>query len=174
MSRIRGTDSAPELLLRRTLYREGLRYRLHWRTPCGKADLAFPGKRVAIFVDGCFWHGCPDHYVPPRSSRPFWSQKLRENVERDQRQTVRLEELGWTVLRFWEHEVEGDPSHVAREICNSLGNAGRQQREKARVIEVEFLSADGNLELQHLVGLRTAMEIGTLVRERTTTKWRGH
>lgn len=174
MSRIRGANTAPELRLRRLLWREGLRYRLHWRTPCGRADLAFPGRKLAVFVDGCFWHGCPDHYVPPRSSRPFWSRKLRDNVVRDQRQTIRLEDSGWSVLRFWEHEVEADPSRVAKEIRDSLERPECRQPEKARVIEVEFLTADGRQERQHLVALRGAGEVGTVVRERTTTKWRGH
>jgi DNA mismatch endonuclease (patch repair protein) len=160
--------------LRRLLWQQRLRYRLHWPTPGGRADLAFPGRKIAIFVDGCFWHGCPDHYVPPRSSRPFWSQKLWSNVVRDQQQTIRLETLGWAVLRFWEHEVEAEPARVAAEILGALAAPASRQVEKPRVIEVDFLSADGRKELQHLVSLRSSNEIATVARERATTKWRGH
>jgi DNA mismatch endonuclease (patch repair protein) len=174
MSRIRGADTAPELLLRRMLWQEGLRYRLHWRTPAGRADLAFPGRKIAIFVDGCFWHGCPQHYVPPRSSRPFWARKLRGNVERDQRQTVLLEDQGWSVLRFWEHEVEADPALVAKEIRAALAVPGSRQPDKPRVIAVEFLTKDGRKERQHLVALHGTGQVGTVDRPRTTTKWRGH
>lgn len=85
MSRIRGRDTKPEVSLRRLLWSRGCRYRVHFKTPAGRADLAFVGKKVAIFVDGCFWHGCPEHSVAPRSSRPFWEGKLRANVHRDQR-----------------------------------------------------------------------------------------
>src|SRR5262245_58811764 len=105
MARIRGRNTTPELLLRRLLWEAGLRYRLHAKTPAGRPDIAFPQSRVAVFIDGCFWHGCPDHYVRPRSSSEFWSRKLAENVRRDATQTRRLEALGWRVCRFWEHEI---------------------------------------------------------------------
>jgi len=95
MARIRGRDTTQEVLLRRELWHRGLRYRIHYRTIGGCADLAFIGKRIVIFLDGCFWHGCPDHYVPPRTSRAFWEKKLRDNVARDQRMTLLLEGVGW-------------------------------------------------------------------------------
>ena len=104
MSRIRGSDTTPELLLRQRLWSDGLRYRLKYKVPAGRPDLVFPGARVVVFMDGCFWHGCPDHYVRPSSRSTFWAQKLAENVERDQRQTRELEAAGWRVIRIWEHE----------------------------------------------------------------------
>ena len=78
---------------------------MHAATPAGRPDIVFPGARVAVFIDGCFWHGCPDHYVRPRSSEEFWSKKLAENCRRDSVQTKRLEDIGWRVCRVWEHEV---------------------------------------------------------------------
>ena len=85
MSRIRGSDTRPEMVVRRALWSRGHRYRAGYKTPGGKADVAFPGKKIAVFIDGCFWHGCPAHYVRPRSREDFWSAKLLENVQRDRR-----------------------------------------------------------------------------------------
>ncbi|HYO69174.1 MAG TPA: very short patch repair endonuclease, partial [Archangium sp.] len=79
MSRIRGKDTSPERLLRSALWRAGLRFRLQSRTPYGRPDVVFSKARVAVFIDGCFWHGCPDHYVRPRTRNDFWSSKLLEN-----------------------------------------------------------------------------------------------
>ncbi len=101
MSRIRSRDTSPELLLRKSLWKRGLRYRCHARV-CGiRPDLVFSGPRVVVFVDGCFWHGCPDHYVRPRTRTKFWQEKLRRTTDRDRLQTELLEAEGWTVLRVW-------------------------------------------------------------------------
>jgi DNA mismatch endonuclease, patch repair protein len=107
MSRIRSRDTKPEIRLRKLLWLCGLRgYRLHAALP-GKPDLVYTRKRVAIFIDGCFWHGCPScgDGRPPSSNTGYWSEKLRKNQERDARRTRELEQMGWTVLRLWEHEV---------------------------------------------------------------------
>src|SRR5262249_30770296 len=105
MSRIRGKDTGPELALRRALWKSGLRFRVHYALP-GRPDIAFPVKKVAVFVDGCFWHGCPEHGVKPRSNVHFWADKLKKNTARDQAVAKALEKLGWKIVRFWEHEVE--------------------------------------------------------------------
>jgi DNA mismatch endonuclease (patch repair protein) len=76
--------------------------------------------RVAVFVDGCFWHGCPDHYVRPRSGGEFWSKKLRENTARDSRQTVTLKSDGWVVVRLWEHEVAEDAVKAAGRVRSAF------------------------------------------------------
>lgn len=111
MSRVRDRDTKPELSLRRALWRRGYRYRLRYPVP-GKPDLVFPGPRVAVFVDGCFWHGCPVHGTTPASNTAFWNEKLSRNESRDREVTRELLETGWTVLRFWEHHVERDLSGV--------------------------------------------------------------
>lgn len=121
MSRIRSRDTKPELILRQALWRRGLRYRVNFKTPAGRADLAFPARSVAVFVDGCFWHGCPEHYVKPRNDASFWKSKLQENVARDERQTYWLEHNGWCVLRFWEHEVYVDLARVVGVVCDAVG-----------------------------------------------------
>lgn len=77
----------------------------------------FTGPKVACFVDGCFWHGCPDHYVGPKRNSDFWTEKVRRNIERDAETTSLFEAAGWHVLRFWEHEA---PSMVADRILRSV------------------------------------------------------
>lgn len=103
----RGKDTRPELALRRELHRRGLRYRVGYRpleTPRRTVDVAFTRRRVAVLVDGCYWHGCPEHYRPARTNARFWSTKITANRERDADTTARLVAAGWTVMRFWEHE----------------------------------------------------------------------
>lgn len=107
MSRQASRDTGPELAIRRLLHATGHRYRLHRKVP-GMArrtiDIAFPGPKVAVFVDGCFWHGCPEHATQPRANKDWWRQKLDKNISRDRETNERLDAEGWTVLRFWEHE----------------------------------------------------------------------
>ncbi|MEU9563075.1 very short patch repair endonuclease [Streptomyces sp. NPDC048161] len=116
MSANRGKDTGPELALRRLLFKRGLRYRVNARPLVEirrKADLVFPGDRVAVFVDGCFWHGCPDHYRPAVKNADFWRQKIDGNRARDAETNEKLLAAGWRVIRVWEHE---DPARAAGEI----------------------------------------------------------
>jgi DNA mismatch endonuclease, patch repair protein len=112
----RPRDTGPERALRRELHARGLRYRVH-HAPSpdvrSTADIVFTRARLAVYVDGCFWHRCPEHAVPPKRNREFWESKLSANVERDRRTESALEQRGWTVLRFWEHE---NPSEAADRI----------------------------------------------------------
>jgi DNA mismatch endonuclease, patch repair protein len=103
MSAIHSKNTKPEINLRRVLWKKGLRYRIHYGKE--KIDIAFPSTRVAVFVDGCFWHGCPIHSHLPKSNKEYWLPKLKKNMERDKETTKRLWEDGWKVLRFWEHEL---------------------------------------------------------------------
>jgi DNA mismatch endonuclease (patch repair protein) len=121
MARIRGTDTKPELLLRKALWHRGLRYRINYRVQGVRADVAFLKGGVLIFVDGCFWHGCPAHYVKPRNNSSFWAEKLKLNIERDLRQTTMLKNAGWHVLRFWEHEVSLELERVVEDVILSIG-----------------------------------------------------
>lgn len=107
MSRIRGKNTKPEVLLRKALWETGLRYRLKNKLP-GRPDIVFPGRRLAIFVDGCFWHVCPEHCQMPATNRAFWEKKLSKNMARDKEVNRLLEQEDWRVLRFWEHEVKND------------------------------------------------------------------
>lgn len=115
MSRIRGSDTEPEIALRRSLFHQGLRYRLHPRLP-GRPDLVFVRERVAVFVDGCFWHRCPKHATAPATNAAFWASKLQGNVVRDTTVNRALRHDGWLVLRFWEHAVRRHPERTADRI----------------------------------------------------------
>lgn len=107
MARVKTRDTAPELALRRALWIAGLRgWRLHPRRVPGKPDLAWIGRRVAVFVDGAFWHGHPDYYWG--QSGPFWDAKIARNRARDERVNTELAAQGWQVIRIWDFEVEGD------------------------------------------------------------------
>jgi DNA mismatch endonuclease (patch repair protein) len=103
MAAIRSKNTKPELALRKALWSKGLRYRVHYGKE--KIDIAFPSKKLAIFVDGCFWHGCPIHSHVPKSNKSYWLPKLKKNIERDSAKNKRLIENGWKVLHFWEHEL---------------------------------------------------------------------
>lgn len=120
MRRQRTSDTQVELAVRKALFSSGVRYRKHYPVP-GRPrrsiDIAFPGKRIAVFVDGCFWHGCALHKTIPRSNDGWWAAKLEQNKQRDAETTDLLTEQGWRVLRFWEH----DPvEEVVRAVRNAL------------------------------------------------------
>jgi DNA mismatch endonuclease, patch repair protein len=120
MSRIKGRDTGPELKLRKTLFRMGVRgYRLNCRLP-GKPDLVFTKKRLAVFIDGCFWHKCPVHFVQPETRTEFWMNKINGNVRRDDAINAKLKDTGWRVLRFWEHEIRENPENVVLTISECL------------------------------------------------------
>jgi len=108
MSRIRGENTKPELMLRKALRAAGMRYRLKNKLP-GRPDIIFPGKRVAVFVDGCFWHRCPEHFQAPLRNALFWDDKISRNEKRDRKVDEQLSAMGWRILRIWEHEVRGSP-----------------------------------------------------------------
>jgi DNA mismatch endonuclease (patch repair protein) len=172
MARIRGRDTTPELMLRRLLWRVGLRYRLHAKTPAGRPDIIFPGARVAVFVDGCFWHGCPDHYVRPRSSGDFWSRKLIENFRRDGAQTKRLEALGWRVCRVWEHEIFEAGDRALQQVQSALVSVRWRPPVSWRVMKVVEIDPQLDSERRYLRDLRDSQRRRTVTQRRSTRKWR--
>ena len=107
MQKYARADTKPELMLRKALHRRGLRFRKNIAPVVGlrcKPDVVFTRLRVAVFVDGCFWHGCPQHETMPKNNAEWWSNKLTRNSERDRRIDAELEANGWAVLRIWEHQ----------------------------------------------------------------------
>ncbi|MFD7444627.1 very short patch repair endonuclease [Streptomyces sp. NPDC059909] len=119
MSRQTNRNTTPEMAVRKLLYAAGLRYRLHVRVPDmprRSIDIAFPGPKVAVFLDGCFWHGCPLHATHPKANAVWWREKLDRNMARDRETNEQLAKAGWTVLRFWEHET---PEAVAQVIIEA-------------------------------------------------------
>ena len=141
MARVRERDTGIEVSLRKEIWGQGFRYRKNHRVEGVKVDLAFLGNRLVVFVDGCFWHGCPAHYSVPKSSVEFWAGKIRANVDRDRRQTANLEEGGWRVVRVWEHAVKSNPEGVADEIIRLLVSGRKPKGVKDwRVVEVKRVS----------------------------------
>ena len=128
MSRINGRDTVPVLSLRRSAWALGLRYRLQYRIGRARSDMVFVGAKLAVFVDGCFWHGCPLHSTMPKNNREFWRKKLTRNLERDVEDTQRLEAHGWRVLRLWEHEIEASHADCAKRIAAMLGKTGKSKK----------------------------------------------
>ena len=121
----RRRDTAPEVALRRALHAMGLRFRVELPVPGmprRTIDIAFTRAKVAVFVDGCFWHGCPTHGVDPKNNAAWWSQKLADNRRRDLETTKQLEASGWTVLRVWEHEDVAAAARIVDEAVRTETN----------------------------------------------------
>ncbi|MFD5692706.1 very short patch repair endonuclease [Streptomyces rubiginosohelvolus] len=107
MQAIRSRDTKPERLIRRLVHANGLRYRVAARPLPDlrrTADMVFRPAKVAVFIDGCYWHGCPEHYVSPKTNPGYWSEKVARNIARDRDTDEQLSAAGWLVLRFWEHQ----------------------------------------------------------------------
>ncbi|WP_224548557.1 very short patch repair endonuclease [Mesorhizobium sp. CA16] len=115
MSRIGSKNTKPELTLRRKLFAKGLRFRTGLKLH-GNPDIVFTRARLAVFVDGCFWHGCPQHGTMPKSNLDYWSMKLKRNQDRDTAVNAALRAQGWRVLRYWAHEIAEDLDRVAADI----------------------------------------------------------
>ena len=129
-------DTKPEIAVRSAVHALGMRYRVSARPLAGlrrTADLVFRSARVAVFVDGCFWHGCPAHHSPPKTNAGYWSTKIQGNKSRDSDTTERLRMEGWTVLRFWSHE---EPMSVAAQIADVVGTNNRVGKLTARKKEL--------------------------------------
>jgi DNA mismatch endonuclease (patch repair protein) len=130
----RRTGTKPEVRLRSALHRRGHRFRKDHLLRAGtvrvRPDVVFTRQRLVVFVDGCFWHGCPEHQHLPRSNRDYWVPKLAANVERDRRVDAALTEAGWAVLRLWEHvDVDTAVDLVERSITAQQDRPGRRARD---------------------------------------------
>jgi len=136
MAAVRDRDTEPERLLRCALFRLGLRFRLHAKRLPGRPDIVFSGKRVAVFVDGDFWHGggwkergfatFEEQFSSHKSA--FWIRKIRGNVERDRRANIELRKMGWKVVRFWESAVRRSPERCALKVIQALERQSRTKR----------------------------------------------
>ena len=119
MASIHSKNTGPEVSIRKALSAISLRYRVHYGKE--KIDIAFPKVKVAVFIDGCFWHGCPFHSNIPKTNQEYWLPKLKRNIERDKEKNKRLEEDGWLIIHVWEHEIE-NASKIAEIIKNTVQN----------------------------------------------------
>ena len=122
MSYIKDRNTKPELILRKALWNYGVKgYRLHLKKVPGRPDIAFLGKKIAVFVNGCFWHRCPHCNPPmPKSNSDFWKNKFEKNVERDKKKTDQLENIGWKVLIIWECQIKNELDTQINKIQRKL------------------------------------------------------
>jgi DNA mismatch endonuclease (patch repair protein) len=123
MSRIRGENTGPEVLVRRGLHARGFRYRLHAKALPGRPDISFPARKSIIFVHGCFWHGhnCPASKAP-ETNKDFWSQKIGRNRERDERVEAQLRDAGWRILKVWECALRGRARKDFGELMDQIAH----------------------------------------------------
>jgi len=133
----RKRDTRPELALRSALHRAGLRYRCDYPVPVPsrrpvRVDVAFTRAKLAVFLDGCFWHACPEHSNTPKANQAYWGPKLARNVQRDAETDRALEALGWRTLRVWEHEDPQDAAQRVRGVLSETTAAGRSARLSSR------------------------------------------
>jgi len=131
MASIKRRDTKPELLLRKELWRRGLRgYRLDVKLP-GRPDIFFSKYKLCVFVDGCFWHGCPIHYKGVERNKGYWDAKIEGNTLRDRVADEKLFEMGFTVMRFWDHEITGKPVCVVADRLEEFIRRMQRSRERA-------------------------------------------
>ena len=120
MSHIRGKNTGPEIKLRKLLWSRNIRgYRIHYNL-LGKPDIVFTKKKIAIFIDGCFWHKCPVCFQEPETRKEFWMKKIQSNIDRDKKVDMQLKNDGWTVIRIWEHEIKKEPEKTVKRIIALL------------------------------------------------------
>ena len=122
MSANRAKNTKPEIMLRKALWHKCLRgYRLDWKNVPGRRDISYPGRRVAVFVHGCFWHKCPKCNLPlPKSNTDYWREKFERNKARDKMKELKLRDAGWTVITIWECEIKQDVNHCIGRIEEAL------------------------------------------------------
>ncbi|MGA5897909.1 very short patch repair endonuclease [Streptomyces venetus] len=135
MSRQASKDTAVELAVRRLLHAAGLRYRVEYPVPGlprRRIDVAFPRAKVAVLIDGCFWHGCPQHATHPKANAEWWRTKLARNMARDEETNEHLLAAGWTVLRFWEHMPAEEVAATVRAAVGQEKQDRDQRKQRAR------------------------------------------
>ena len=122
MSRIKGKNTKPEITLRQEMWKIGIKgYRLHWKKASGRPDIAFPSKKVAIFVNGCYWHRCPNCNPSfPKTHQDFWKEKFKQNKERDKNKINDLQEDGWKVIVIWECKIKKNIEECLNKIKDVL------------------------------------------------------
>jgi len=119
MPRIRSENTGPELIIRRLLKKEGLKFKTGYKLK-GKPDIIFSEHKTAVFIDGCFWHGCKKHRTFPQTRKNFWKEKINRNMQRDKDINRHYKKDGWKILRIWEHEIKKDAEKAAGKIVKFL------------------------------------------------------
>lgn len=120
MSLIKSTDTKPEIQVKKFLFHRGLRYRTHYKVP-GKPDIAFPSKKIAIFVQGCFWHKHNCKYSTiPKTNRDYWAKKIQYNKKRDTINAKKLKSMGWKIVYIWECDLKYSPNRILNKLANYI------------------------------------------------------
>lgn len=119
MAKIKSKDTKPEIFFRKLLYSKGIRYRTHYPID-GKPDVVIVSQKIAIFVDGCFWHKCPKCCRLPNSNKDYWIEKIEKNVKRDKKINETLKSKGWKVIRIWEHEIKENLEGALKKVIDSF------------------------------------------------------
>lgn len=120
MRAVRSNNSKMEVAFRRLLFSKGIRYRKNVSDLPGKPDIAIKNKKLVIFLDSCFWHGCPQHLRRPQSNQDYWNRKVEINIERDQKINSEYKKLKWKILRFWEHEIKNNAGECINTLLKEL------------------------------------------------------
>lgn len=120
MASIKGRNTRPEIVVRKLLWAKGIRYRIHDKKVTGTPDISNKSKKIAIFIDGCFWHGCNNCYKEPRTNVAYWHTKIINNKKRRKEIIKKLSKDNWKILEFWEHRVVNEPEAVTKEISRFL------------------------------------------------------
>ena len=119
MARVKGKNTSPELNLRKILSMAGVKYNANYKLE-GKPDMVLKSQKVAVFIDGCFWHKCPICFRAPKSNKGYWKEKIKKNVDRDRKLNKTLKKEGWKVIRIWEHNVLKNPNGVLHKIIKKI------------------------------------------------------
>lgn len=122
MSKVKGKDSQIEIVLRKALWKKGIRYRKNVKKNFGNPDLVLAKYKTVIFVDSCFWHGCPKHYGAPSTKIIFWKKKLEQNKKRDKGVNLHYKKTNWQIIRIWEHEIKRSLKTVVLKIIKKLND----------------------------------------------------
>lgn len=120
MASIRGKNTKPEIIIRKLLWKEEVRYRIHNKNIFGTPDISIKKKMLVVFIDGCFWHGCSRCYREPKTNTEFWRAKISNNKRRRRMVKAHLKKEGWSVLEFWEHEVNSVPEKITTKILSHI------------------------------------------------------
>ena len=165
----RRVDTKPELALRRALHGLGYRYRKDYRLELAKGvrvrpDIVFTARKVAVFVDGCFWHCCPEHGTQPAANTWYWEPKLRRNVDRDRAADAALGEAGWAVIRFWEHEsIDAAVAEVVDVLARRTGRPAEEPAAEAAAEVAAEAAAGAAAEVAAEAVVEPAAEAATEV-----------
>jgi DNA mismatch endonuclease (patch repair protein) len=171
MARIHGEETSPERVLCAALAARGIVFGAHARTLVGRPGVVIAGAQVANFIDGSSWHGCPTHYLKPRTCTCFWSAKLAKNLERERKQTRDFEALGWRVVRAWEFEAFVVTDDVLDRVTSAIVGPVDTLDEVWRVFCVDVIGTVTDLEGRHMVSLREPRVERFVDAKRTTANW---